>query len=411
MENAKVVFVNRYFHPDVSATSQLLTDLATALAGSGLAIHVICSRQRYDDPHARMPSRESLGGVRVRRVWSTRFGRTALPGRVVDYATFYLSSALALLTTLGRGDIVVAETDPPLMSVVAAAVARLKGARLINWLQDLFPEVASVLGANPLPGPVDRWLKRRRDASLRGARINVVLGERMRERLRRLGIPDEKIAIIHNWAELTPAAPLDAARSRLRTQLGITTEFVVGYSGNLGRAHDFSTLLAAAERLQGFPDVVFLMIGGGAGMAQLARRVESLGLCNFRFLPYQPREALGDALAAADAHWVSLRPELEGLIVPSKFYGILAAGRPVIFIGDADGELARVIAQCGCGGAVPVGDSAALARLILAWKDDPALREAMAQRGYQRYVDRYGAQRAIHQWRDILRRPNPPAGA
>jgi glycosyltransferase involved in cell wall biosynthesis len=158
-------------------------------------------------------------------------------------------------------------------------------------------------------------------------------------------------------------------------------------------------------------DVVFLMIGGGSGMAQLAEIVHARNLENFRFLPYQPRDALADALAAADVHWVSLLPALEGYIVPSKFYGILAAARPALFIGDMDGELAREIKSCRCGAAVAIADVGELTRLIGAWKVDSIGRDGMGRLGYQRYRERYGAQRAFAQWIEILTPPGHVAGA
>ncbi len=406
---AKIVFVNRYFCPDQSATSQLLTDLALALASCGFTVHVICSRQRYDDAAVRLAPQESIGEVTVHRIWTTRFGRTRLPGRALDYASFYWSSAFAMLRLLRGGDTVIAKTDPPLISIVAMAAAKIKGAHLVNWLQDIFPEVASLLGANPLPRALDKSLRRCRDLSLRSARINVVLGERMREQLQSTGIPADRIRVVQNWAELDPGKPKPVESSALRFRYELNGKFVVCYSGNLGRAHEFQTLLGAAESLQTDTNIVFLMIGGGVGMSRLAQIVRERGLTNFCFLPHQPRDLLSDALAAADAHWVSLRPELEGFIVPSKFYGILAAARPVVFIGDSDGELAREIRACSCGTTVAVGDAESLAQVLKHWKSDPLLRERMGQRGYERYRERYGANRAFDQWTRILRPPGRAA--
>jgi colanic acid biosynthesis glycosyl transferase WcaI len=398
----KIVVVNRYYHPDQSASSQLLTDLTRALARAGLEVHVICSRQRYDDPAAGLPAQESVDGVAVHRVWTSRFGRARLLGRALDYASFYVSSWFAMLRLLRRGDIAVAKTDPPLLSIVAMAAVKLKGAELINWLQDIFPEVASVLGANFLPRPLDALLRRLRDRSLRAAKVNIVLGERMRQRLLQLGIAENKIRIIENWAETEVGPPKTVAHSALRASINASNKFVVGYSGNLGRAHEFQTVLEAAQILRDDPDFLFLMIGGGASMTRLALSVEKLNLENFRFLPYQPRESLADVLAAADVHWVSLIPALEGLIVPSKFYGILAAARPVIFIGDSDGEIAREIEACDCGATVGNADAHHLVRLLLDWKANPDQRERMGRRGYECYQARFCATRAFAAWIDIF---------
>ena len=366
-------------------------------------MHVVCSRQRYDDPDARLRSRDWVAGVAVSRVWTSRFGRDHLLGRAVDYATFYVSSGFALLRLLKRGDTIVAKTDPPLISIVAMGAAKVKGAQLINWLQDIFPEVASLLGANPLPRPLDSLLRYVRDQSLRAARNNVVLGERMRERLLLLGVDLRKIHIIENWAQRNLEAPKPAHLSTLRSSLDLGGRFVVCYSGNLGRAHEFQTLLGAAEILKNDAAIAFLMIGGGIGMTQLSCAVAERGLPNFRFLPYLPRESLRDGLAAANVHWVSLNPSLEGYIVPSKFYGILAAARPVVFIGDPDGELSRVIRTAHCGASVAVGDVGGLVRVLGDLKADPERVEREGLNGYRRYCERYSAQRAIEEWKRIVR--------
>jgi glycosyltransferase involved in cell wall biosynthesis len=316
-----------------------------------------------------------------------------------------------MLRLLRRGDTVIAKTDPPLISIVAMAAAKIKGAHLVNWLQDIFPEVASLLGANPLPRPLDALLRNCRNQSLRSARMNVVLGERMRDRLLRLGIPANRIEIIENWAECTQVPPKAASRSVLRAKLEVADKFVVGYSGNLGRAHEFKTLLGAAAILARDGEIVFLMIGGGAGMPKLLNATIERGLNNFLFLPYQPREELGDSLAASDVHWVSLMPELEGLIVPSKFYGIMAAARPTVFIGNPDGELARAIRAGQCGVTVPVGDVDALVGAVRHLKNDTEYRERLGGNAYERYRERYSAQRAFDRWVRIIKPADAASGA
>ena len=402
----KVIFVNRYFFPDQSATSQMLSDLAFGLAKRGFSIHVLCSRQRYDQPRANLAALEVINGVTVHRVWTTRFGRDRLAGRALDYLSFYISSAWILPKMLNRADIVVAKTDPPLISIVAMMAAKAKGARLINWLQDIFPEVATQLGNNPLPRWVNAIVRRVRDSTLRAADMNIVLGERMREFVERLGIPAAKICVVENWAD-NDAGPPGEAECTLRKQLGLAGKFVVGYSGNLGRAHEFQTLLDAAALLDADKDIAFLMIGGGVGMTALKQAVERRRMGNFQFLPYQPRITLPDSMTAADVHWVSLLPALEGLIVPSKLYGILASGRPVIFVGDPDGEVARLIGPANAGVSVAVGDARDLARQIVELKSDSGRCALMGRNGYRLYRDNFTPNRALARWGDILARATP----
>jgi colanic acid biosynthesis glycosyl transferase WcaI len=398
----RIVFVNRYYDPDQSATSQMLTDLARGLAADGYDTHVVCSRQLYDDATVRLASSEMRFGVRVHRIATTRFGRTRLAGRAVDYASFYFTCVFTLLKLLRRGDILVAKTDPPLLSILAAPIARAKRAALINWQQDVFPEVASYLGANPLPSWLDNGLRRLRDASLRAARTNVLIGDRMREYLVARGIPESKLCVIENWADDAAIRPTPASASILRTRLDLAGHFVVCYSGNLGRAHEFDTLLGAAETLQGDPRFIFLIIGSGAKMDALKRGVAARALNNFRFLPYQARDALGDSLAAADVHLVSLLPALEGLIVPSKLYGILAAGRPLIFIGDADGDVSRVIQRAQCGRVVSVGDSTALGNALRNLEAEPEALARMGTRARQLFCGEYSLQRALERWLALI---------
>ncbi len=283
----RIVFVNRYYDPDQSATSQMLTDLARGLAASGYEAHVVCSRQLYDDAAMRLMSNEVRFGVRVHRVATTHFGRASLPGRAMDYASFYVTCAFMLLRLLRPGDVLVAKTDPPLLSILAAPIARLRRTMLINWQQDVFPEVASHLGANPLPRWLDRRLRRLRDASLNAAGMNVVIGGRMREYFAARGIPQDKLCVIENWADGEMIKPKATQASALRANLGLADRFIVCYSGNLGRAHEFGTLLAAAQLLQRDSRIVFLFIGGGTQMERLKQAVAERGLDRFRFLPYQ----------------------------------------------------------------------------------------------------------------------------
>jgi colanic acid biosynthesis glycosyl transferase WcaI len=409
----KLVFVNRYFFPDQSATSQMLSDLAFGLAARECDVHVVCSRQRYDDASAALRPHETVDGVTIHRVMSSRFGRAHLGGRALDYATFYLACAARLVRILRRGDTVVTLTDPPLLSILGMLAAQLTGAHLVNWLHDVYPEIASRLGANPLPGTLDRRLCRWRDRSLARARMNVVLGGRMGDIIAARGIARERIGVIENWASLPEAAPKPASASELRARLGFAGKFVVGYSGNLGRAHEYRTLLEAAELLAAETDLVFLMVGGGAGMTALHRMAMQRGLGNLHFHPYVTRAELPDSLAAPDVHLLSLLPALEGLIVPSKFYGILAAARPVVFVGDPQGEVARIIheAQLGeaqIGEAVSVGDAPGLARVLRELRADPVHCQALGRAGHRLYCGRYTANRALEQWTQVLEMPAPP---
>ena len=399
----QIIFVNRYFYPDLSATSQMLTDLVFGLDKSACRIHVVTGRQRYDDPEAGLVSTETINGVNVHRVWTTRFGRQGLIGRSIDYLTFYLSAALSLLRIAEPGAIIVAKTDPPLISVVAGAVCAIRSARLVNWLQDLFPEVAAELGIKAVRGPVYRVLISLRNATLKRAEKNVVIGRLMAQRLEKEGIAPDRIAIIPNWADGRQIRPVPQPENMLRTAWGLDYKFVVGYSGNLGRGHEFLTILHAARQLSDDPDIAFLFIGAGAQLNTMREQVSALSLTNVEFRPYQPRSELARSLSVPDVHLVSLKPELEGLIVPSKFYGIAAAGRATIFIGDLEGEIPHLLRKFECGLGVREGEARALAAHIRALKSDPVLLQRLGENARTAFSAHFDMRIAISEWSDQLR--------
>ena len=403
----KLIFINRYFHPDHSATSQMLSGVAFGLAAMGHDVAILTSRQRYDAPEVVLPSHEIVDGVAITRVWTSRFGRTNLIGRAVDYVTFYLTAALALWRLAKAGDVIIAKTDPPMMSVFAAPIARLRRAHLVNWLQDIFPEVAERLGlvrgrVGAITFSVLRWL---RDRSLKTAAVNVVLGERMAERLAALGISPDRIQIIPNWADGALIVPVAPHQNTLRKSWDLTDKFVIAYSGNLGRAHDVETMLEAIALTERSPlasRMAWLFIGGGAQFATLQHNAKSRGLRTVSFKPYQPQERLAESLSVADVHIISLRPELEGLIVPSKFYGVAAAGRASIFIGDVDGEIARTLRRIEAGTTVPQGDGPALASAILALAAAPERCRTMGTNARRGFDEAYDKPLALQRWAHLF---------
>jgi glycosyltransferase involved in cell wall biosynthesis len=398
----RIIFLNRYYAPDHSATSQMLTDLAVSLAKVGEEVHVITSRLLYDGTSAALPATEVLEGVAIHRTWTSAFGRRHLIGRAVDYLSYYAVSAGFLLSIARRGDTFIAMTDPPLLSIPVALIARIRGARHINWLQDVFPEVAGGLGHSIARGPIGQVLRSLRNWSLRRACRNVVLGFLMREYLSGQGVDPASMEVIPNWADGVAVRPIEPRLNDLRTDWALSDKFVVGYSGNMGRAHEFQTIVDAAQMLNNDRDVVFLFIGSGPQRELVEHAVRERGLANLMFKPYQPREGLDRSLGTADVHLVSLRPELEGFIVPSKFYGIAAAGRPTIFVGNSKGEIGIEVRTAECGVCIEQGDAKSLALAIRDLRDDGAKRETMGRNARALFEQRYDKAIAFKKWRGLI---------
>lgn len=306
-----------------------------------------------------------------------------------------------MLQIVSNNDIVVAKTDPPMISSAAWIVTTAKRARLVNWLQDLFPEVALVLKIPFVTGFSYRILKTIRNKSLASATTNVTIGEQMARRVR-AEVPNASIRIIHNWQNGAAIKPIPLEECTLRRRWDLVNTFVVGYSGNLGRGHDYYTIAGAAERMIDDDDTKFLFIGGGAKLTALKSHVTTRKLPNFIFHSYQPTEKLAESLAVPDVHLVSLKPELEGLMVPSKLYGILAAGRCIIFIGDIRGEVAKLLETYNCGFSVPESNSQQLADKIRLLRDNPKLRtelNANARGLFDNYLNRKSA---LDSWRTLI---------
>jgi colanic acid biosynthesis glycosyl transferase WcaI len=398
----KVILVNRYFFPDQSATSQLLSDLAFHLAGGAHEIHVIASRQRYDNASSDLPIKESIRGVRVSRIWTTTFGRGSLIGRAFDYLTFYASASAELLLLVREGDIVIAKTDPPMLSLVAAMVTRLRGGKLINWLQDLFPEIAAAADIGWAKGSVGQILARLRDWSLHCGRQNVVVGEKMREVLTARGIEAQKITVISNWADGDAIRPVTRAENPLRKKWGLEGKFIVGYSGNLGRVHEFDTVLGAMTELRGDEGKWFLFIGAGKQRQMMETECKARGVTAVSFLPYQGREDLVWSLGVPDVHLVTLLPQMEGLVVPSKVYGITAAGRPILNIGALSGEVAQFIHKHECGTTIEPGDVRGLVAAITHLSDDDIYRATLGANARKALENYYEMHHALQKWTKML---------
>lgn len=400
----RVIFLNRFFYPDHSATSQLLSDLAFFLSKRTLDVHVITSCQLYDDPEVKLPQAEMINGVDVHRIRTSRFGRSWLPGRAVDYVTFYCGTAWCLWRLAKRGDIVIVETDPPLISVIAALVAHARGAKTINWLQDIFPEVAIALGVSTMQGYLGKLLLKMRNYSLYKANRNVVIGERMLDYLHTYYKLGDNLVVIHNWADGEAIIPLAHEKNPLRQEWGLGDKFVIAYSGNMGRAHEFETLLGAAAQLSHRPDIVFLLVGDGYHRGWIEREIGRRNLSNIMLKPYQPREKLKQSLSVADVHLISLLPSMEGLIVPSKFYGAAAAGRAILMIGDQGGEIAQLIKDNECGSCVPVNMPAELAAKVVELAGDPAHCRRLGRNARTMFDVQFDRHIACTGWENLLKR-------
>ncbi|MFN3477259.1 MAG: glycosyltransferase family 4 protein [Candidatus Methylomirabilales bacterium] len=385
-----ILLLNQFFYPDVAPTGQLMLDLAEDLAAQGVKVTVVASTSSYASPRCTFPKREAYRGISIYRTGATNFGRRILWGRLLDYLSFFATAGLKVLR-LPRPDVVITLSTPPWLSLLGLLLQAVKGTKWVYWVQDIYPDVGIAVGILKRKSLTVRCLRWVSTVSFAKADHVVVLSELMARHVLAKGGVKERITIIPNWADGEEIQPIAREANGFREYYGLQGRFVILYSGNMGHGHDFSTVLESAKAFREDPLIVFVFIGDGPKKAAVHAFTDRHGLENIRFLPYQERAALRQSLSAGDVHLVSLKEGLEGLIVPSKVYGIMAAGRPFIYIGPEHGEIGELIRDARCGFVVRVGDVGSLIGAIQTLAHDETLREEMGRRArsyFERFFDR-----------------------
>jgi glycosyltransferase involved in cell wall biosynthesis len=392
-----LLVLNQYYRPGVEASANLLADLCESLAET-YDVTVVTGRVRG---RPELAGDEMVNGVRVLRARSTARDRTRLHYRALNYFT-YLGATAARAATLKRPDLVICMTDPPIVGDIALPVARRYRAPLLVISQDIFPETATALGrlSNPvvigtLRVLVDRYLKR--------ADHIVVIGDRMKERLIAKGTDARKITVIPNWVDTEEIQPAGRSTSWSREN-GFAETFTVMHSGNIGHAQNLDSLVRATTLLRDLDNLAVPIIGFGVCLAQVEALAHELDADKVRFLPYQPRATLSESLSAGTIHYLGLTKGLAGLVVPSRIYGVLAAGRPVIAAADADSDTAALVEEVGCGVVVAPDDPEAIATAIRDAHDGRLDLERMGAQG-RAYVTASADRRlAIARYRTVIDR-------
>ena len=400
--NLRVLLVNQAFWPDVTATAQHAHDLARHMTAAGVDVAVIASRSLYGKSGEALASEEVVDGIRVVRPMRSAFDKRHMLGRAFDFLAFYAAAAIRALG-LPRFHVVVCFTTPPFISTVGLLQKWLRGSRFVIWVMDLYPDVpvaAGVLRRNSLTHRLCTALDR---LCMRHADSVVVLGACMRERVLRRGIDPDKIKTINVWSDPEEVQNAPEGARKLREEWGIGARFVVEYAGNFGIGHDHEALFGGMRECSDQKDLCWLIVGGGKRRQALEDFVAGERISNVLFKPYQPRTRLGALLGAGDVHLVTMRQEFEGLMVPSKFYGILAAARPVVFVGPEGSEVARVIRERECGLIVPPGDGHALSAALQHLQSNPETGRRMGLRGHQAMIDQFQARIACDAWLQLLR--------
>jgi len=362
-----ILLLNEYYPPDTSATAKMAAQVAETLAAKH-QVTVVAGRPSYDPgeyyPYALL-QRRTCNGVTVECVGSTAYPRHQMKRRVSNYLSYL---ALAVPRALAvNPDVILAMTDPPIAGVAGALVATLAGRPLVYNIRDMYPDMA-VGGDIVARGKfVQIWESMHRWALRKAARV-IVLGDDMRDRIVGKGIAPGRVVIVRDGA--TVPASLPSTSDSIVQEIRCGFPFVALHAGNLGFYGAWDTLLKAAEILRN-ENSGLVFIGDGANRDRLASAAAQANASNVKFLPFRPFDQVQHVMMAGDVHVVTIRRGLEGIVVPSKLYGILAAGRPVLVVADARSDAARIIIDSGCGLTADPDDPEGVAKAIRDLRSDP----------------------------------------
>jgi colanic acid biosynthesis glycosyl transferase WcaI len=360
----RVFVISELYYPEDTSTGYFITKIAEGLAENH-PVEAICSKPTYSERHMDVPFRETHRGVKIRRVRSTRMNKDRIIGRLANLVTFTLGAAWSFARSARRGDIIICLTNPPPLPLLIGVIAKLKKVHSVMLVHDLYPEVLVATGHLSTQSMAYRLLYKIFAITYRLFDRIVVLGRDMQELVSRKIVGGRQTAtIIPNWGDVEDVYPIERSANSFALEHGLAQKTVIQLSGNLGRTHDLETVMRAAEQLRDEPDIVFLFVGYG-GKAHLIDSVSGEGnLPNIRFLPRQPRKALGAMLACSDATVIAFVDEMLGVSVPSRMYNIMAAGVPIIAMCDRRSELAQTVDELDCGWVLRTGDEAGLEQLV-----------------------------------------------
>jgi colanic acid biosynthesis glycosyl transferase WcaI len=373
----KILLLNLYYPPDTSATAKMAATVVEALSAQH-DVTVLCGRPSYD-PTERRPWRlwqaEFSGRLRILRMGSTDYPRFAMKRRVLNYLSYV---ALAIPRALFVPcDVVLAMTDPPFEGIVGAIVALLKAKPYVYNIRDMYPDMA-VGGAIVEPGLLARVWERLHRWALRRATRVIVLGEDMRARIVAKGVDAARVEIVRDGTEiLPPGAPQPALDSEVIRAIRGDFKFVFLHAGNLGFYGAWETLIEATRQLEkSNPDVGLVFVGDGA---QRDRMVALADECkSIRFVPFFPASKIPSVMAAGDVHVITVKKGLEGVVVPSKLYGTLAAGRPILAVADVASDVSVIAQEKKCGYAaspqIPLQVFMAMRAMAAEGRDAPGLK-------------------------------------
>ncbi|HEX9486018.1 MAG TPA: glycosyltransferase family 4 protein [Gemmatimonadales bacterium] len=406
-----IILMCQHFYPEMISTGMHMTELAVALTRRGWLVSTVCAQPSLllSEANLAVPRAMTYEGITITRV-RTIGSHGGLAGRALFGLSFLLTSvARALRLRHGTRGIVLT-TNPPFLGLGAWALSRLGVLPYVLIVYDVYPEIASRLGLLKEGSLMERLWQRATRMVLNEAAAVVVIGRDMERIIAAKVRPAQRgrLRLIPNWSDADAVAPVPRERNAFVTEHQLGDRFVVQYAGRMGRTHNLEPLVEAAALLRDRP-IVFQLIGDGTKRAALLAWCRQRGLTNVSFLPYQPIERLGEMLSAADLSVVCLERHFTGLSVPSKTYGVMAAGRAILGFLEPDSEIGRTIIERDCGVVLPNPTADAVARLVTELMADRPKLVRMGANGRAAYLHDFTLSQAAERYDACLTDALPAA--
>lgn len=398
----RLLIITQYFPPDYAATGQLIQELARNLGESDVRVNIFTGQPGYAFEKEQAPDLEIENNLTIRRSRTAQIGSKRIRARALNGIIFTLRSAWAILRNAHKNDAVLLTTAPPFLAIAGYLANLFLGTEYICLVYDLYPDAVVELGVISQNHLITKfWNFVNRKVWQRSKKI-IVLSDTMKQRIAdkhpQVG---DKISVIHNWADADWIKPLQKQQNWFARQHKIDRQFTVLYSGNMGRCHDIDTILGAIELLRDEP-VQFVFIGAGAKYEPSRQTIADLKLNNCTFLPYQDKANLPYSLTACDLALVSIASGMEGVVAPSKLYGIMAAGKAIAAICEPHSYLRRVVDDAECGAYFDNNSSQQLADFIMTLANNPQLANNMGNAGRKYMVENFTPKIIAQQYCQVL---------
>ena len=403
MSTNHIVFFTQLYYPDITTTATLMTDLVEDLAGNGMNPEVVCAQPTYLT-NGKFPKVEFHRGVEIRRVWTFLLDKNNNIGRILNSTSCFFSMLPRLLSSRNN-TLMVFNTNPALLSLLGFINAKLRSQRYIVLVHDLWPELPAHIGMIKKNGVLYRAIEFANKLAFKHASATVVLSGAMKKRvLDKVPGMNGSVHVIHNWVDADRVYPVAKADNRLLNDLGIQDKKVVMYSGNLGRYQPLEVMIGASNELRNRKDMVFVFAGDGGKRQKIQEMAASLKLKNVMFIPFQPLERLAESLSMADMSLIGIYPENEGVIMPSKLYGLLAVGKPIICVSDPKSEVVEILNHAKAGVHSSIDDPRELAQKIVSLLDDTQKAQEMGANGRRYFLEHFERKKITKQWKEMLKK-------